>query len=118
MSHTITPNRCGTPVGPLFTDIRPVNACKTGSIAGLGPLTEIALGVIDQIEAQNLFTLNNRNVRVGSGAYGYTDELPGDVTPELAARVISHDGQGAFLLASETETATGNPILLSQGDVR
>lgn len=39
-------------------------------------LTRAALTAIDQLEELNVFSLNNRNVRVGSGAYGYTDELP------------------------------------------
>jgi hypothetical protein len=40
-------------------------------------LTTAGLHAIDQLEEQNLFSLNNRNVRVGSGAYGYTGDLPG-----------------------------------------
>ena len=35
------------------------------------------LGALDQYESLNLLALNNTNVRIGSGAYGYTDELPG-----------------------------------------
>jgi len=31
---------------------------------------------LDQYEALNLLSLNNDNVRVGSGGYGYSDELP------------------------------------------
>ena len=33
--------------------------------------------MLDQFEALGVLTLNNLNVRVGSGAYGYTYELPG-----------------------------------------
>jgi hypothetical protein len=33
---------------------------------------------LDQWEKLNLLSLNNDNTRVGSGGYGYTDELPGD----------------------------------------
>ncbi len=33
---------------------------------------------LDQFEAMNLLSLDNNNTRVGSGGYGYTDELPGD----------------------------------------
>ena len=32
---------------------------------------------LDQFEKMNLLSLDNNNTRVGSGAYGYTDELPG-----------------------------------------
>ena len=33
---------------------------------------------LDQWEAMNLLTMNDDNTRVGSGAYGYTTELPGE----------------------------------------
>jgi hypothetical protein len=33
---------------------------------------------LDQFEEQNLLSLDCRNIRVGSGGYGYTDDLPGD----------------------------------------
>ncbi len=33
---------------------------------------------LDQFEAQNLLSLDCRNIRVGSGGYGYTNDLPGD----------------------------------------
>jgi len=33
---------------------------------------------LDQWEALNLLTRNDNNTRIGSGGYGYTDELPGD----------------------------------------
>ncbi|TFG69646.1 MAG: hypothetical protein E4H27_06970 [Anaerolineales bacterium] len=36
------------------------------------------LAELDQWESLNLLTRNDDNTRVGSGAYGYTDELPGD----------------------------------------
>lgn len=38
---------------------------------------------LDQLETQNLLSLDNRNTLVGSGGYGYTSELPGkDFNPE------------------------------------
>jgi hypothetical protein len=40
-------------------------------------LNDIAMHVLDQYEEMNLLSLNNYNIRVGSGAYGYSDELPG-----------------------------------------
>ncbi len=39
-------------------------------------LLDVALHVLRQYEDQNLLSLNNYNVRVGSGGYGYTEELP------------------------------------------
>jgi len=38
---------------------------------------------LDQFVAQNLLALDNRNMRVGSGGYGYCDEVPGsDFDPD------------------------------------
>ena len=39
-------------------------------------LTTAFLHALDQYESLNLLTLNNDNRRTGSGAYGYSDELP------------------------------------------
>ena len=39
-------------------------------------LVNAYLHALDQYEELNLLALNNSNVRIGSGAYGYTDELP------------------------------------------
>jgi hypothetical protein len=41
-------------------------------------LVDAYLYELDQWEALNLLTRNDDNTRIGSGAYGYTDELPGD----------------------------------------
>ena len=41
-------------------------------------LVDAYLCELDQREELNLLSLNNDNTRIGSGAYGYTDELPGE----------------------------------------
>jgi uncharacterized 2Fe-2S/4Fe-4S cluster protein (DUF4445 family) len=46
------------------------------------------------------------------------DQLPADVLPDLAQRVVLHEGRAAFLLASEAETGTDRPIVLTQRDLR
>lgn len=46
------------------------------------------------------------------------DQLPDDVLPDLAQRLVVHDGQVAFLLAVPSETGTGGPIVLTQRDLR
>ena len=46
------------------------------------------------------------------------DDLPADVSDDLAGRVVRHDGQAAFQLAGASETAHGRPILLTQRDLR
>jgi hypothetical protein len=51
--------------------------------AAMERLTTAYLSRLDQYEAQGLLSLNNTNVRVGSGGYGYSDELPQpDYDPE------------------------------------
>ncbi len=34
---------------------------------------------LDQFEEQNLLSLDNNNTRIGSGGYGYTKQMPGNV---------------------------------------
>ncbi len=46
------------------------------------------------------------------------DQLPADLPADLPQRVILHDGQVSFLLAGQTETADGRPIVLTQRDLR
>ena len=41
-------------------------------------LVDVYVDRLDQWENLNVLTPNNDNTRVGSGAYGYTDELPGE----------------------------------------
>jgi hypothetical protein len=46
-------------------------------------LVSAYLGALDQYESLNLLAPNNTNRRIGSGAYGYTDELPqSDFNPD------------------------------------
>ena len=42
----------------------------------INKLNDIYLDVLKQAEEQNLLELNNSNVRVGSGAYGHSKQLP------------------------------------------
>jgi hypothetical protein len=59
------------------------------------------LHVLDQYEEQSLLALNNKNVRIGSGAYGYTSELPkSDYDPEHI-RAIDMWGAAAAQIFSE-----------------
>ncbi|NQT38067.1 MAG: DUF4445 domain-containing protein [Planctomycetes bacterium] len=45
-------------------------------------------------------------------------DLPEDLPEDLRQRVVIHNDHPAFVIAGETETGTGKPILLSQRDVR
>ena len=44
--------------------------------AAVARIVECCLKELDQMVALNLLALNNNNCRIGSGAYGYTNELP------------------------------------------
>lgn len=46
------------------------------------------------------------------------DQLPADVLPDLAERVLVQDNKVSFLLASTAETGNERPIVLTQRDVR
>jgi hypothetical protein len=51
----------------------------------LSRLVDAYMAMLDQWEVHNLLSLNNDNTRIGSGGYGYTNELPGpDFNPEHA----------------------------------
>jgi len=45
--------------------------------AGVSRWVEASLKLVEQWEALNVLSLNNDNTRIGSGAYGYTKDLPG-----------------------------------------
>jgi uncharacterized 2Fe-2S/4Fe-4S cluster protein (DUF4445 family) len=46
------------------------------------------------------------------------DQLPPDILPDLRRRVVLYEGKAAFLLASEEESATGRPLVVTQRDFR
>jgi len=55
----------------------------------------------------------SREGRLRSG-----QELPERLLPELHQRVVPYNQHAAFLLASESETGTGRPIVVTQRDFR
>jgi uncharacterized 2Fe-2S/4Fe-4S cluster protein (DUF4445 family) len=46
------------------------------------------------------------------------DQLPADLAPDLAERVVVNEGRASFTLASAAETPDGRPITLTQRDLR
>ena len=46
--------------------------------AGVERMVDAWMVELDQFVAQNLLSLDCNNTRIGSGGYGYTDQLPGD----------------------------------------
>lgn len=59
------------------------------------------LSRLDQLEELNLLSLNNNNVRVGSGGLGYTDELPQDNFDPEHVRTIDLWGCATAQIFSE-----------------
>ena len=80
----------------VFADIRDIfDAMQTrpGYVHALiDRVADAYLSALDQYEALGLLATNNTNVRVGSGGYGYADELP---QPDPAEAVSSGDIWGA-----------------------
>ncbi|MBN1394672.1 MAG: DUF4445 domain-containing protein [Pirellulales bacterium] len=46
------------------------------------------------------------------------DQLPSNVLPDMARRIVMHQGQVSFLLVDEGESADQRPITLTQRDIR
>jgi uncharacterized 2Fe-2S/4Fe-4S cluster protein (DUF4445 family) len=86
---------------------------RTNVIGNVPPVGLCGSGLIDlaaELLRHGLLTPEGRLRAAG--------QLPDGVLPDLAQRLVVHDGQVAFLLAPETETGDGNPIVLTQRDVR
>ena len=76
-------------------------------------LTTASLAALDQLEQQNLFSLNNRNVRVGSGAYGYTEDLPGAGYDGTRVRAVDIWGFATAQIFSEVSPAMHEEFALN-----
>ena len=86
---------------------------RTNVIGDCPPVGLCGSGLID-LAAELL----RHKLLAPTGRLPAPEQLPDDVHPDLARRVVTHNGQVAFLVASETETASGKPIVLTQRDVR
>ncbi|HAA89525.1 MAG TPA: ferredoxin [Peptococcaceae bacterium] len=79
--------------------VKPEGICGSGLIDAVAGLLE--LGIIDQ------------NGRILS-----PHEVGNREAEKFRSNIVLHDGANAFLLADETETAHGRPILITQRDIR
>ena len=86
---------------------------RTNVIGNLPPSGLCGSGLID-VAAELL----RHGIVTPQGRLLTPDQLPPDVPPDLADRIILHDGQVSFLLASNSETVDGRPIALGQRDLR
>ena len=46
--------------------------------AGVERMVDAWIAELDQFEAMNVLALDSNNIRIGSGGYGYTNQLPGE----------------------------------------
>lgn len=89
------------------------DALRTNVIGEVRPIGLCGSALIDA--AAEL--LRNR-VLTREGRLLAPDQLPDGIVPDLMRRLTVCNAQPAFLLAAETETGHGRPILLTQKDLR
>lgn len=73
--------------------------------AAMDRLVGAYCSMLDQYEAQDLLALNNTNVRVGSGGYGCTNELPGPDYDSAHVRAKDLWGNATAQIFSEVSPA-------------
>jgi uncharacterized 2Fe-2S/4Fe-4S cluster protein (DUF4445 family) len=86
---------------------------RTNVIGNVAPLGLCGSGLID-VAAELL----RHGLLTSQGRLATPEQLPADVPPDLAERIVMHNGQSSFLLASQAETGDGPPIVLTQRDLR
>jgi uncharacterized 2Fe-2S/4Fe-4S cluster protein (DUF4445 family) len=91
-----------------------VDGCLRINVIGNAPPQGICGSALIDVAAELL----RHDILTPQGRLRTPDELPADVLPELSGRIVSQDGKRAFQLAAESETAHGEPILLTQRDIR
>ena len=86
---------------------------RTNVIGNVPPVGLCGSGLID-VAAELL----RHGLLTPQGRLQTPDQLPGNVLPDLARRLVLHEGKVAFLLASAAETGADRPIVLTQRDLR
>ena len=86
---------------------------RTNVIGNVPPVGLCGSGLID-VAAELL----RHGLLTPQGRLQTPDQLPSDVLPDLAQRLVLHEGKVAFLLASAAETGGDRPIVLTQRDLR
>ena len=86
---------------------------RTNVIGNIPPVGLCGSGLID-VAAELL----RYQILTPQGRLLPPDQLPADVLPDLAERVLTQDNKVSFLLASTAETGGERPITLTQRDVR
>ena len=120
---------CSTAAGPAFEGARIKHGMRAAdgaiekvlinddvrlNVIGGGPPRGICgSGVVDAVAA-----LLDARIIEPTGRMLPPDQLPADVGEALRARVVERHGQICFELARSADSATGEPICLTQRDVR
>lgn len=115
--------------GPAFEGARIANGMRatSGAIEKVILDGDIRLNVIGNVKPSGicgsaLIDVAAEMLRVGildsTGRILPPSEVPPALPSALRARLIENNGETHFLLASATESATGEPLLLYQRDIR
>jgi uncharacterized 2Fe-2S/4Fe-4S cluster protein (DUF4445 family) len=86
---------------------------RTNVIGNVPPVGLCGSGLID-VAAELL----RHQILTPQGRLQPPDQLPADLLPDLAQRIVLHDGKVSFMLATAAETEDGRPIMLTQRDLR
>jgi uncharacterized 2Fe-2S/4Fe-4S cluster protein (DUF4445 family) len=86
---------------------------RLGVIGNVAPVGMCGSALVDLAAG-----LLRHRILVPEGRFSPPDELPAHVPSELRRRIVLDDGQMAFLVVPETESGNGQPIVLTQRDVR
>ncbi len=119
---------CSTAAGPAFegANIRNGTGGVSGAIDSVRFNERLEFTTIDNKKAIGICGSGIIDIIAGMLDKGIIDETgricdAGEVTgksPGYASRIITKDGNNAFLIAAAAECATGSDIIISQKDVR
>lgn len=115
--------------GPAFEGARIINGMRatTGAIESVLLRDDVRIKVIGGGKAAGicgtgLIDAAAELLRTGlldfTGRLVDPSETPADLPQALRARIVSHGDENHFMLATPEESATGEPILLHQKDIR
>ena len=118
-----------TAAGPAFEGARILHGMRasTGAIEKVILDTQVRINVIGDVApvglcGSALIDLAAELLRHGilspEGRLLPPQNLPDSLPPELRHRLVPYNQHSSFLLASEAETATGRPIVVTQRDFR
>ncbi len=115
--------------GPAFEGARIINGMRatSGAIEKVTIDSDVRIHVIGEVKAAGLCgtglidaaaELLRHGVLDSTGRIVDPDEAPASLAPAVKARILSMLGENHFILATGEESATGEPLLLYQKDIR